>query len=234
MNEGWIRTLKFYDRKAAERMLADEIKHVILNAIRRNGEAKLVVSGGSTPVGLFRLLSRNALPWHRVIITLTDDRMLPPDHPDSNSRLINGYLLQNRAQTAHFLPLCPVSFNTDEAAKEGNWTVQDLGRTDAVILGMGSDGHTASLFPGSRDLDLGLNMDSGRHCIEVTPPSAPYKRLTQTLPALLNTGHLFVHFYGQSKFNVFASAQEYRQPEVYPISAFLHQRVVPVSVFYAD
>ena len=234
MSNRGLQIPQFFDRISAEQALVAELSDVLLKAILSNGSAKLVVSGGSTPVEFFRLLSKAVLPWHLVTITLTDDRMVQADHADSNTLLVRKHLLQNNAVSARFLPLFSCETTAENAIARGNKIVAALGKTDAVILGMGSDGHTASLFPRARDLSLGLNPNLDQHCISISPSTALYDRLTLTLPALLNTAHLFLHFYGQEKLSVFTQAQATLQPELYPISAFLFQQVTPISIFYAD
>jgi 6-phosphogluconolactonase len=117
------------------------------------GRTRLLVSGGGTPGPIYRALATQALDWARVDIALVDERWLPVGDPDSNARLIQETLLTGQAAIAHFQPMLSPDHNLDDSVRAAN-----LASTAAsvALLGMGPDGHTASLFPGMRDLDQAL------------------------------------------------------------------------------
>ena len=102
-----------------------------------------------------------------------------------------------------------------------------------VILGMGDDGHTASLFPGATALAAGLDMNSGRSCLAVTPTAAPHERISLTLPRLLNTDYLVIHISGENKQQVLREVQAGTDVTALPIRAVLQQNHCPVSLFWA-
>lgn len=118
------------------------------------GHARLLLSGGSTPAPVYRALARTALDWRHVDIALVDERWLQPDDPDSNARLVRETLLQGRAKDANFHGLTRAGQGIEDAVRAAN--LHASRGADAVVLGMGPDGHTASLFPRMRGLDEAL------------------------------------------------------------------------------
>lgn len=234
MNKPTWELRKFPQRGELDRTLAADVTAILMEAIANSGRATLAVSGGSTPVNFFQLLSRQNLPWEKITVTLVDERWVDPSHPDSNEKLVRETLLVGAASRARFLALK----NPAETAATGEKTcaeaVSRLGRFDLVILGMGADGHTASLFPGSDALTAGLAMDSDRRCIAVTPLRAPHDRMSLTLPAILDAKRIAIHICGPEKHRVLEAAERSDDPEILPICAILHQSVTPVSVYYAD
>jgi len=117
--------------------LSQSIADSLSSSINLNGYASLVVCGGSSPLPIYENLSNKDLDWSKVSIFLGDDRVVPPDHPDSNNKLIQLHLLKNKASSASFYPLY-----------DSKIAIQDIRRPfDVVLLGLGNDGHFASLFP---------------------------------------------------------------------------------------
>ena len=213
--------------------LAEEIAKRLQAAIDERGRAVLVVSGGSTPAGLFRRLSGAALDWPKVTITLADERWLAPDHKDSNERLIREQLLVNKASSAAFLSLTTSAGSPDQALDDIQQRLSELGSADVLVLGMCGDGHTASLFPQATNLEQGLAMDGTRHCIAIDPVTAPYPRMSMTLPRLLDSRHIVVHITGESKREVFERACENTDPRKAPISAVLNEAGQTVHLYWA-
>lgn len=224
----------FSSRPVLDAHLAQDVVEALKNSLAQRGQAILVVSGGSTPVHFFQTLSRQSLDWEKVVVTLADDRWVEPNHSDSNEKLVRENLLVNEACAARFLPL-KNDADTPQAGEEKlEPTLQTLGKFSVVILGMGADGHTASLFPGARALDAGLDLDSGNNCIAVTPLNAPHDRMSMTLPRLLDTEHLIVHITGGEKKTVFERAEAVNDPQSLPMSAVIHQDRVPVTLYWAE
>lgn len=213
--------------------LADQISQSLLKSIVAHGRASLVVSGGSTPKALFKELSALDIPWQDVVITLVDERWVDPADPASNEQLVRRYLLQDRAAAAIFIGL-KNSFPT--AAQGEAQCEQELRKIPqpftVLILGMGNDGHTASLFPGSAQLAAATDMNSGKNCMAVTPADAPHERMTLTLPAILSSQEIILHIAGQEKKVVLAKAQEAGPAEEMPVRFVLRQQERPVTVYW--
>ncbi len=189
-------------------------------AMRSHGEAHLVVPGGSTPVGFFDVLAQRDIAWWRVHVSLSDDRQVPADHEASNVGLLRAHLLQHKAAAAIF---------DDLPSAIGHVP-------DVLVLGMGEDGHTASLFPGAPELPEALNAASTKLLVEIVPdplpPHAPFPRISLTLAAMLRARQIYVLIHGRTKQAVYEEACT-AAPLVMPIAAILQQTRVPVSVHWA-
>jgi len=226
-------TREFASRQLLDEALANSVAERLRDAVAQNGHAVLVVSGGSTPLNFFKLLSAIPLAWRKVTVLLADERWVPPEHSDSNEKRVRENLLVGPAAAASFQSLKTDHANASEAANSVDLVLAALGRFDLVILGMGNDGHTASLFPGATALPEGLDMASGRHCVAVDPPAAPHQRLSMTLPRLLDSERIFIHITGADKKRTLDVAREQNDPLQLPIAAVLHQQRTPVTLYYA-
>jgi 6-phosphogluconolactonase len=226
----------FPDIKTQAKALADEAACLLSEAVSKRGQASLVVSGGSTPVRFFEELSGRKIEWPRITVTLADERMVPEGHPDSNGALVKKHLLKDRAAKARFIGLYAgaEAAGGDRGERYCEERVRSVGLPfDVLILGMGSDGHTASLFPGAPELKGAVEMDSGRLCASITPPDAPHARITLTLPALLSSRRIFLLISGKEKMEVLRKALEAGSPEEMPIRYVLNGADRPVEVFWA-
>lgn len=196
-------------------------------------QATLVVSGGRSPVPLFQALSVQPLVWSRVVVTLADERWVPPDDPDSNEALVRAHLLQNRAATAQFQPLWNGEATPEAAASSVGEAMEGLPRPfSTVVLGMGEDGHIASLFPGAAELGTGLT--TAAPVLAVRPRTAPHPRLSLSLQALLGARDLVLMISGAAKRQRLEEALGEGPAESLPVRAILRQTAVPVTVFWAD
>ncbi|MBW2072753.1 MAG: 6-phosphogluconolactonase [Deltaproteobacteria bacterium] len=224
---------KFVDRQGLAVDLAERIAELLSHAVERSGEACLAVSGGSTPAALFDQLSQLAVPWEKVVVTLVDERWVAPDDADSNEHLVRSRLLQNRAAAANFVGLKTPAATAAEGEAECKQRLAKLPHPYAsLVLGMGKDGHTASLFPGAAQLAAATDMMSGRTCMAVTPPAAPHDRMTLTLPAILDARRIFLHITGQEKWQVLQKALQEGPAHEMPIRFILRQQTTPVVVFW--
>ncbi len=225
--------VEFENTSALDIELAEKVAALLAADIQARGKASLVVSGGRTPMGFFHLLSQQLLDWSSVTVTLADERWVDADHQDSNEKLVRENLLINEAHQAQFISLKSAADNAVDAESECEQALASAGQFTVVILGMGDDGHTASLFPGTEALALGLDMNSGRTAIAVTPTAAPHQRMSMTLPRLLNAGQVIIHISGSSKQDVLFAAQNGDNAAELPIRAILGQQVAPLSVYWA-
>lgn len=220
----------FTDGGAAAADLATRIATLLSEAIAARGTASLALSGGRSPKPVLEALARTPLDWSKVVVTLVDERWVAPDAPDSNERLLRDTLLTGPAAAAHFVPMK----NDAADAYAGQPVVEAAFAAipwplDIVLLGMGEDGHTASLFPAAAELADGLS--STARTIAVTPPAAPHQRLSLTASAILAARHIFLQISGDAKKAVYAQALEDGPVEKLPIRLALLQAQTPVEVW---
>ena len=228
-----METVKFDTPTALDATLADQVATRLEAAIASRGSASLVVSGGRTPLGFFHQLSQRSLDWSNVLVTLADERWVDNSHSDSNEKLVRENLLINKASEAEFLPLRNSAISARLGQVHTETRLATLNEFTVVILGMGNDGHTASLFPGSETLSEGLDMASGRSCLAVTPLEAPHERISLTLPRLLHTELLVIHICGADKQKVLEDALGGSDITELPIRAVIQQKQCPVAVYFA-
>ncbi|MCX8580556.1 6-phosphogluconolactonase [Gilliamella sp. B3482] len=213
--------------------LAAYIVKDLKQAIDKKGHASIAVSGGKTPIPLFKLLSQQDLDWHNVFITLVDDRWVDDTDDASNEKLVLTYLLQNKAKLANFVGLKNSCDNPFDGAEITDKILNKIPMPlDVLILGMGEDGHTASLFPGAANLRAGLDMKSGRKVVGMTPLTAPLDRITLTLPTILDSQNIYLHLVGESKMQVLQQAEKGDNINQMPIRAILQQNKVNVIGFW--
>ncbi len=184
--------------------LADDITARIQACLRNSGMCTLAVSGGRSPIPLFEQLAVAELDWPKVNVLLVDERYVPPEHDDSNEGLVRRHLLTGRAAHAHFLGLYRPGASIAQAVEAANDEFRPI---DLAILGMGDDGHTASLFPGARQLHEALAPHAA-HYLHVTPPDAPHERITLSLAALRACGHRILHIPGAQKRDLLREAEK--------------------------
>lgn len=223
---------QFSDSSALNSDFAARLVTILTEAIAKRGAAYLVVSGGRTPQALFQALAATPLSWENVTILLADDRYLPIDSEQSNERLVKATLLQHYAAKAKFISLYAEADNAFAAVPEILPRLAGLPTFDAVILGMGEDGHTASLFPCSAQLAAGLH-DAAPAVLAAEPTSAPFQRISLSKARLLNSRHIFLHLVGENKFPVLQQALADTDPMQMPIRAFLHHPSISVDVMYS-
>lgn len=222
----------FGDAATMSAALADRVAAMLRHAIGRRGRASLVVSGGRSPIPFLQALGQRKLDWARVTVTLADERWLAPEHPDSNAGLVIANLLQGPAAQARFIPLYG-----GEATPEGGLAacterLRELVRPfDVVVLGMGDDGHFASLFPGIEGL-AELLSDTGPALAATVPPAASHARLSLGTSALLDARRVVLQIQGGAKRSVIEAAARCENAEKLPIATLLHQRKTPISVFF--
>lgn len=234
MPSHWVHEHRFPDRPALAAALAGEIKVDLEEAVAARGAASLVVSGGRTPVKLFEQLRNEKLDWSKVWVSLADERWVDTGTHASNERLVRETLLVGPAAAAHFVGLKNPA-PTPEAGAD--WATRALTRVphpfDVVVLGMGEDGHTASLFPGSLALARGLDPAAAPACIAVNALVAPHARVSLNLAALLDSRRIVLHIEGDAKWHVYQRARMPGTTAELPVRAVLQQKEVPVDVYWA-
>ncbi|MEM7588161.1 MAG: 6-phosphogluconolactonase [Acidobacteriota bacterium] len=217
------------DPQALADALAERVASDLRSAVAERGTASLVVSGGSTPRPFFDRLSRTELPWQHVAVTLADERWVPADHPDSNERLVRKTLLVEAAADARFVSLVNDAATPEAGRDACERALATIPRPfDVVVLGMGGDGHTASLFPETTELTAGLDPFSSDACLAVNPKTAPHARMSLTLRAILDSRRLILHITGDGKWDVYQRALEPGPASELPIRAALQSGRVEV------
>lgn len=213
----------FPDPLALAAMAASALQDGLRSALALRGRATLVATGGRAPGPVYDRLAQADLDWGHVIATLSDERCVPAEHPDSNLRLLRARLLTGQAAATRVLPLWPAPAPAE---------LQALTPFDAVILGMGEDGHIASLIPGSPTLAAGLAPRGGPLTV-LTPAglgSPPVARISLTLTALLQSHAIFLLAVGDAKRDVIARALA---GEDLPVRALLRQDHAPVRIMWS-
>ena len=191
-------------------------------AVAERGAALLIVSGGTTPVRFFEALSRAAVDWGRVAITLADERRVPEDDSRSNAKLLRGHLLKNAAAAARFVPLADSRLSRDQETVSAAARIAALpSPADVAVLGMGDDGHTASWFPGADKLAQAIDPAGRALVLPIMAPGAPERRITLTARVLLRARAIALHVEGADKLATLDRAMGEGPIEEMPVRAVL-------------
>lgn len=223
-------TEQIFDTLAeASRAGATHIADLLQQALAARQNASLAVSGGRTPQQLLALLGKTPLAWDHIGVTLADERWVPPDDPQSNEKLLRETLLQHHGANARFLPLYMPDKTPAQAAEILPAALQRLPLPlDVVQLGMGDDGHFASLFPHSPALQ-----ETERLLVAVPPEGERLPRLSLSRKAIFSARRLVLLISGKQKLQTYLQALRPGDPHALPIRYVLHQELVPVDVFLA-
>ncbi|MER0239713.1 6-phosphogluconolactonase [Fulvimarina sp. MAC8] len=226
---------EYKTREALAEALAAGVAAVLAGAIATRGSATLVVSGGSTPKLFFEHLGQAEIEWNNVEITLVDERWVPETSERSNHALVKRHLMTGPASAANLLPFYTGHETPEEALDDLKHRYCRLARPfDAVVLGMGTDGHTASFFPGAENLDAVLHPEGHGEVAAVRAPGAGEPRITLTLPMLLDARLLALHIEGSEKQDVYGKAMGGDDVAEMPVRAILKaERAEPLNVFWA-
>ncbi len=213
--------------------LASTVEKNLRETIETHGQASLVVSGGSTPLPFFRHLSQASLDWSAIDVTLADERWVSEEHEDSNARFVKKHFLTGAASSARFFSLyrdkTPESA-IDEIQKALGEMTQPF---SVVVLGMGGDGHTASLFPDTEGLEDALNLDNRQMLAVLRPATVAQVRITLTRAALLQSRYRYLHITGEQKRDVLTNALEHDVEIPLPIASFFEKHLPPISVYWS-
>ncbi len=220
----------FEKRQAASSAAAARIAELLEIRLDEQNDASLVVSGGSTPVDCFAELAGTELDWERVQVLLSDERWVAPDQADSNERLVRDHLLKGNAAAAQLTPVYSATSTPEQRCDELQEPLPSLPFA-AALIGMGTDGHFASLFPDAVNLAAGLDVECGRLYIPVMTAASPHPRVSMTLAAISRSDEIVLLMFGQDKLDVFEKAKTSKNG--FPVSRLLRQKRAPVNVFWA-
>jgi 6-phosphogluconolactonase len=224
---------EFPARRALAATLARDVAEELVRGIEARGEAVLAVSGGTTPVLFLRALSEQPIDWTKVCVTLVDERFVSASSERSNARFVTLNLLQNEAAKARFVELYSETESVEEAADAARERLRDLPSPfDVVVLGMGTDGHTASFFSdGDRYRDA-VDPVSDAIVVPLKTGEAREPRLTLTLAQLVPARFLAFHIEGLEKKEVLRAAQSDAAASSLPVAEVLEHRSGPIQVYW--
>lgn len=220
---------KFISRQQQALALADFIADAIKRVFTQQDRVCLAVSGGKSPISLFEELSTRKLDWQNITITLVDDRYVDSMSPDSNAHLVKEHLLKNRALAAKFVGICDTSISTHQCIAKAEMEVPAI---DIAILGMGEDGHIASIFPCCKELESALAPNPAQRYIVTTPETARYWRIGLNLASILKIPHLVLSLNGANKLAVLNEGATAVNKDL-PISLVLAGRA-DIQIFWSQ
>lgn len=203
--------IEFASKRELEVALCEQIAQDLRNTIVRKGLATLLLSGGTTPSGVYRLLSLENLEWEKVHVGLVDERFVPADSPFSNFKLLKETLGQNAAKNTIIHPMVLNSNDYDQNLKEIEVAYRIFTDPDVCLLGMGPDGHTASLFPNDV-ASQNANLNQSTLLSNTNAPSEPSLRISFNGPVLRRTDHLYLMITGAQKKAIFEDSEQLQLP----------------------
>lgn len=231
---------KFFDsREALLAALQEDCVAELSAALKERGQASFMVSGGSSPAPLYQRLSQINLDWSSVSVALVDERWVDRDHPKSNETFVVDNLLQHQAASAQLQGMKNAANSPAEGLAECEAAYRKLPQPfDLTILGMGPDGHTASLFPHAEGLEKALDPESDELCAAITAHESEVtgaftERMTLSLAGLLKSRRLVLLITGEDKLKALRAAQEGSDVSAMPVRAVLQQSKVPLDIYWA-
>ncbi|MHC0054986.1 6-phosphogluconolactonase [Actibacterium sp. D379-3] len=220
-----MKLVEYADRELMMMGLADRIAGELANALRLGKRATLAVPGGTTPGPVFDTLCAVDLAWDRVDVMLTDERWVPESSDRSNTRLLRQRLLVEKAAAARLLPLYAEAATPEAKLAELSQAIEAALPITVLLLGMGADMHTASLFPGADLLHDALD-DDAPVLLPMRAPGAPEPRVTLTAPVLKGALHTHIVITGADKRAALDRALRLADPMQAPVTIVLKDATV--------
>ena len=222
----------FTSRSMASRAAAQHVVAAIQHGLAEAPETTIMVSGGSTPGDSYEILANSALPWSNVHVLLSDERCVPVDHEASNEGMVRRLLMNNLATDARLVSICDEDLSPQDQCDALSRRLTLLPTPFSIaLLGMGEDGHFASLFADCDQPNDGFDPDSLRHCMLVRTAASFNLRITLTMSALLRSREILLLFFGDIKRETYENA---KLPDSdYPLSRLLQQQRTPVRAIWA-
>lgn len=225
-----IKTFRARDDCASA--LADDLAAELDCALEQRAAVSLALSGGRSPRYVLPRLAAAPLRWSDVAVTLSDERCVLPTDTDSNAAMVRSSFLDQGAKNASFHPLWTQDIDIKAGLKAATRELcKVLWPIDVAYLGMGEDGHFASLFPGD---DLAKFDADDSPVVAGRAPSPPHQRISLSLSTILKTRHLFLHVTGLAKRATFEYARTIAPTPQCPISLLVHNKEIDLRVYLAD
>ncbi len=215
-----VSVLEFKNKEYLSNALSSKVSDLLSKKISISDEAWLVVPGGNTPMDLFDSLSLKNIEWNRVNITLTDERWVKTDSLMSNERLVRNSLLKNKACSANFFGLKTSHNSISEGLNTIKKRLKSFQVPEVLVLGMGLDGHTASMFPNDPNLTLYLSLSNTEIFSRVKLKTNDIERITLNYNYLSSAKNIILLIHGLDKMRALNKAMKENNPMKYPISAF--------------
>lgn len=225
---------KYTSRNELIEELSANVISMLQHGIDRRDAGSMLLSGGSTPGALYNKMSNTSFDWQKVWFAPTDERWVDAGHPDSNEKMIRNTLLINKAAAATYIGLKSDGEDPVAGAQAVEEKLAPMPMPfDVVLLGMGEDGHFASLFPNLEDTRRAMDVNEGSLCYPIRRDGDDHDRMTMTYKSILNAKQIILLFFGESKLRVFEQAAQNVSDHL-PISHLLNQSNVPVHLYWAD
>lgn len=221
MNNEYI---NFTTKEKLANTFANEVVSILEKNIASQNSATLLLSGGNTPKMFLNILSTKNLEWEKVTIGLVDERCVKTSNTNSNEYLVKNELCINNAKQANFIGMYR---NNESDVEKTVVECSDIYKKafksiDVIVLGMGTDGHTASLFPFNKKLYTAYDLNNPSFCISIKPDTAPYERISLTLHSILKAKNIFLHLEGKQKIEVYNEVIKSDDTQKYPILKVLN------------
>ena len=221
----------FFDtRLDASTAAADRMAERLADRLEHNKRASVIVSGGTSPQQCMAALATTPLDWSRVQVVLSDERWVSPDHEDSNEKMVRESLLIDKAAAAQLLSIYAEGVSPAERCEQLQEPLPEL-PFSCSLIGIGADGHFASLFPDAENLAFAMDVECGRLYVPVDTAASPHRRISMTLAGISRSDEVALLFFGEEKLAVYKEAKA--ASNGYPLSRLLRQKRAPVRLFWA-
>jgi 6-phosphogluconolactonase len=228
---------EFSDRALWASALAQSIAWDLQQALEQHPHVSLGMSGGSTPWPVYQQLARSPLPWNRISAVVVDERFVDTQHADSNERALREAFTPAISQGLTIIGLRGDAATLENAADQANVVLMQLGRgLDVLVLGMGEDGHTASLFPTANNFSeaIKLNAERAAYAMQPMPAHAPHNRISMSLAFLRRSTRAYLAIHGENKRKVLEQAAASTNAQQLPISAWFQAGMPKLNVFWSS
>ncbi|TQR32317.1 6-phosphogluconolactonase [Campylobacter sp. MIT 99-7217] len=227
-----FKLLEFKDNQTSAKELSKTLSALLKEKLQKQALVRLALSGGRSPISFFEFFQKENLEWQKVHFSLVDERITPKDSENSNENLLKSYFFKDALSKPNFTPLLENLANFDEVDENKllHFANSKFIQPDFALLGMGSDGHSASLFFDAPEFQKAIK--SEQNIVFLSPKKAPFKRLSMSLKALEACKKLFLFISGEEKIKTLEKAL-LKEDESLPISLILHSKKVQLYVYFS-